>query len=135
MSKRISLRSVINITEGEEKGGIPLRHAAPMFGSTHLIYESPIIRTDIYSEYNASRKFEDMPPSEIDKPYMYATDDEGNPWSPGWFTVNLKISGKVTEWCTLNGGIENILNRRYRPYSSGIVSPGRNFFISLRVHL
>jgi hemoglobin/transferrin/lactoferrin receptor protein len=129
----LSVRSALNITQGKEKGDIPLRHAAPVFGSTHIIYKSSIITADIYSEYNASRKFEDMPPTEIDKPYLYATDKNGNPWCPGWFTLNLKASYNLWKWVVLNGGIENILDTRYRPYSSGIVAPGRNYIISLKI--
>ncbi|MDO9340782.1 MAG: TonB-dependent receptor, partial [Bacteroidales bacterium] len=88
-----------------------------------------------YSSYNASRKFEKMAPTEIEKPYLYATDKNGNPWSPGWVTFNLKVSYNVMKWAILNAGIENILDYRYRPYSSGIVAPGRNFIVSFRVSL
>jgi hemoglobin/transferrin/lactoferrin receptor protein len=129
----LSIRSTLNITEGKEKGGIPLRHAAPVFGSTHIIYKSSDLTADLYSSYNASRKFEKMAPTEIEKPYLYAVDNNGNPWSPGWFTVNFKVSYNFMRWAILNAGIENILDYRYRPYSSGIVAPGRNYIISLRV--
>jgi hemoglobin/transferrin/lactoferrin receptor protein len=129
----LSIRSALNITEGKEKGGIPLRHAAPVFGSTHIIYKSSTLTADFYSSYNASRKFEKMAPTEIEKPYLYAADKNGNPWSPGWFTVNLKVSYNIMRWAILNAGVENILDYRYRPYSSGIVAPGRNYIISLRV--
>ncbi len=128
----LSIRSALNITKGKEKGGIPLRHAAPIFGSTHLIFNSSRLTADFYSSYNGSRKFEDMPPTEIEKPYMYAADQNGKPWSPGWFTLNLKLSYNVMKWGIVNAGIENILDYRYRPYSSGIVAPGRNFIISVR---
>jgi hemoglobin/transferrin/lactoferrin receptor protein len=92
LSRRITLRSTLNITEGEEKGGVPLRHATPVFGSTHLVYENRHLKADLYSLYNGPRKYEDMPPSEIAKPYMYATDKDGNPWSPGWYTFNFRLS-------------------------------------------
>ena len=127
------LKSGLNITEGFEKGGIPLRHATPVFGSTHIVYESSQIKMDLFAAYNGAKKFSDMPPSEVSKPYMYATDENGNPWSPGWCTVNFKLSVNVLKWVLLNFGIENILDQRYRPYASGIVSPGRNFIISLRI--
>jgi hemoglobin/transferrin/lactoferrin receptor protein len=133
ITESLSLRSTLNITKGEEEGGIPLRHAAPVFGSTHLVYKTAQLTADLYSGYNGSRKFEDMPPTEIEKPYMYAKDKNGNPWSPGWFTFNFKISYNLLKWAVLNGGVENILDYRYRPYSSGIVAPGRNYIISMRV--
>jgi hemoglobin/transferrin/lactoferrin receptor protein len=129
------LKSALNITEGHEEDGVPLRHAAPLFGSTHLIFKLPKLNADFYSAYNGSKKFDKMPPSEIEKPYMYATDENGNPWSPGWFTLNFKLSYEILRWISVNAGIENILDTRYRPYSSGIVSPGRNFMASLRLVL
>ncbi len=132
INKYLSVRSVLNITKGEEKGGIPLRHAAPLFGSTHLICKSQKITAELYSVYNGQRKFEDMPPSETDKPYLYASDKNGNPWSPGWITFNIKTSYAPVKWSVITAGLENILDLRYRPYSSGIVSPGRNLIISLR---
>ena len=104
-----------------------------MFGSTHVIYKSSKLIADLYTIYNGSRRFENMPPTEIEKPYLYATDNNGNPWSPGWFTLNIKASYNIMKWGIINAGIENILDYRYRPYSSGIVAPGRNFIISLRV--
>ncbi len=133
ITDKLIVRSALNITKGYERGGIPLRHAAPIFGSTHLVYKSAKITTDLYSSYNGSRKYNEMPPSEIDKPYLYATDSEGNPWSPGWFTLNIKSSYNFSKWVILNVGIENILDLRYRPYSSGIVAPGRNFILSVRI--
>jgi hemoglobin/transferrin/lactoferrin receptor protein len=133
LMKNLILKSTLNITEGKEKGGVPLRHATPVFGTTHLIYETPAFKADLYSVYNGAKPFDKMAPSEVEKPYMYATDENGNPWSPGWYTINFKVSYNLSKWFILNGGIENILDNRYRPYSSGIVSPGRNYILSLRV--
>jgi len=133
LTEKLSARSTLTITIGKEKGGIPLRHAAPVFGATHLVYSSSKLTADLYATYNAARKYEDMPPSEAEKPYMYASDSNGNPWSPAWVTLNFKATCNLTKWAVINAGVENILDLRYRPYSSGIVAPGRNFIISLRV--
>ncbi|HUX97543.1 MAG TPA: TonB-dependent receptor [Bacteroidales bacterium] len=129
----LKLKSNITITKGTEKGDIPLRHAAPLFGSTHLILKIKSFNADIYSVYNGSKKFDEMPPSETDKPYIYAKDENGNPWSPGWATLNLKLSYDIMKVAIINAGIENIIDNRYRPYSSGIAAPGRNIVLSLRV--
>ncbi len=129
------LRSSLNITEGFEEDEIPLRHAAPVFGSTHLVFELPKMKTDLYTAYNGAKKYEKMAPSETEKAYLYATDENGNSWSPGWFTLNLKLSYEIMNRVSVTGGIENIFDLRYRLYSSGIVSPGRNFIISLRLAL
>jgi len=131
----LSLKTALNITEGYEENGDPLRHAAPLFGSTHLILKTGGFDADLYTNYNGAKKFEKMAPSETEKPYLYASDENGNPWSPGWFTTNLKISYRFVNRVTVMAGVENILDHRYRPYSSGIVAAGRNFIVSLRLEL
>jgi hemoglobin/transferrin/lactoferrin receptor protein len=129
----LKITSALNITEGYEKGGIPLRHSAPLFGSAHLIYEIQKFKADLYANYNGAKKFEKMAPTELEKPYLYAADENGNPWSPGWFTLNFKLLYEILDRIELTAGVENILDLRYRPYSSGIAAPGRNFVTSLRV--
>lgn len=39
ITRNFYLKTILNITEGKEKSGVPWRHAAPVFGSTHLIFE------------------------------------------------------------------------------------------------
>jgi len=131
----LMLKSSLNYTYGEETGGIPLRHAAPLFGATHLIYQANKIKADFFVRYNGEKPFDRMAPSEIEKDYMYAADENGDPYSPAWYTLNLNVAYQVRQFLQINTGIGNILNARYRPYSSGIVAPGRNFFIAMRVSL
>ena len=59
-------------------------------------------------------------------------DDNGNPWSPAWYTLNYKVMYAISDHVTISSGLENITDQRYRPYSSGIVAPGRNFILSVR---
>lgn len=121
----------LTITEGKDSDGFPVRHAPPLFGSSHLVYENRKLFTDLYANYNGKVDFEDLAPSEQEKPYMYATNENGNPFSPSWWTLNLKFNYKLTPQIVLGGGIENMLDKRYRTYSSGIVSPGLNFIFSV----
>ncbi len=129
------IKSSLNYTFGEESGGIPSRHAAPLFGATHFIYQANKIKTDLFVRYNGEKPFNKMAPSEIEKSYMYAADDNGNPYSPSWYTLNLNVAYQVRQFLQINTGVENLLNVRYRTYSSGIVAPGRNFFITIRVSI
>jgi hemoglobin/transferrin/lactoferrin receptor protein len=124
-------RNDLTITEGEDSDGFPIRHAPPLFGSSHLIYENQKLFLDLFADFNGKIGFDDLAPSEQDKPYMYATDENGNPFSPAWWTLNLKFNYKLTPLFALGGGVENILDKRYRTYSSGIVSPGMNFIVSV----
>lgn len=132
---QLNLESIINYTYGEDQDGIPLRHVAPLFGSTRLNYEQKKLHISLYADYNGEIAYEDMAPSEQGKTHIYATDKNGNPYSPSWWTLNVKGSFSFKNWATLNVGIENILDARYRPYSSGIVAPGRNFIVGIRLHL
>jgi hemoglobin/transferrin/lactoferrin receptor protein len=124
-------RNDFTLTDGKDSDGFPVRHAPPLFGSSHLIYENQKLFADLYANYNGKLDFDELAPSEQDKPFMYATDKNGNPFSPAWWTLNLKINYKLTPNVVLGGGVENLLDKRYRTYSSGIVSPGLNFIFSV----
>jgi hemoglobin/transferrin/lactoferrin receptor protein len=130
------LLSHFNYQKGEEElddGSVsPLRHAAPWFGITHLTFSAQKIILDIYAVYNGEVTNENLPPEEQSKDYIYAIDKSGNPYSPGWYTLNFKGMYQITDQLSINAGIENITNQRYRPYSSGIACPGRNFVLALR---
>ena len=85
--------------------------------------------------YNSKIKNEDLAPSEQSKTDIYAKDENGKPYSPNWYTLNLKASYQITKNLLVTTGWENITNQRYRPYSSGIVAAGSNFIIALRASL
>lgn len=128
--------SIINYQKGEEElddgTTSPSRHAPPVFGVSKIIYSFENLVLELYAQYSGEKKFEDMPLEEIGKDYMYAPDDNGNPYSPGWYTLNFKAMYSFAKNFSVSAGLENITDQRYRPYSSGIVAPGRNFIISLR---
>ncbi len=130
------LSSQINIQEGEEEQEdgtfAPLRHAAPAFGETHLSYIYEKLEIDVYTEYNGELSNSELAPSEKGKEYLYAKDDSGNPYSPSWYTLNLNSAYELNSTVKVSAGVENITDQRYRPYSSGIAAPGRNFFIAVR---
>jgi hemoglobin/transferrin/lactoferrin receptor protein len=130
------LISHFNYLKGEEElddGSVsPLRHAAPWFGITHLTFAIQKMKLDIYAVYNGEVSYENLPPEEQSKDYMYAIDKNGNPYSPAWYTLNFKGMYQLTDQLSINAGIENLTNQRYRPYSSGITGPGRNFIMAIR---
>jgi hemoglobin/transferrin/lactoferrin receptor protein len=129
----LSIRSALTITAGHDDAKNHLRHVPPLFGSTHIIFERSYIRADLYSVYNGSITYDRLAPAERDKAYMYATDNDGNPFSPGWLTLNFKSSFNLSDRLDRTAGVENILDLRYRPYSSAITAPGRNFIFSVRI--
>ncbi|MCU4163614.1 TonB-dependent receptor plug domain-containing protein [Carboxylicivirga caseinilyticus] len=135
----ISASSRFNYQKGQEElddgTTSPLRHAAPWFGVTHLSYETEKLKLDFNIQYNGEVSYNNMPESEIDKAYMYALDTNGNPYAPGWTTINLVSQYHITPNLLATAGIENITNKRYKTYSSGIAAPGRNIIISLMLSL
>lgn len=110
----------------------PSRHAAPFFGVSRLNYQANNLNLQFYTTYQGERKFEDMAQEEQGKDEIYAKDANGNNYSPSWYTLSIKAMYDLTEMFTVSAGIENLTDQRYRPYSSGISAPGRNFIFSMR---
>ncbi|MDN5349556.1 MAG: iron complex outerrane recepter protein [Bacteroidales bacterium] len=138
MDNGFSLFSHLTWQKGEEElddgSKSPLRHSAPVFGITRLSYMHSGLRFDLYGQYSQKVSYKDMPESEISKDYLYPADNNGNPYAPGWYTLNFKAMKRINEMFTFSGGIENITDQRYMPYSSGLVASGRNFIFSLRMN-
>lgn len=136
LSPSLNITSSINVQDGEEDSDegedVPIRHVAPTFGSTHLVFEPGKFTLDLYVDYNGEIPYSELAPSERGKPQLYASDTNGNPYSPSWYTLNLKTSYRISEDISLNFGLENITDQRYRPYSSGIAGPGRNVIMGIR---
>jgi hemoglobin/transferrin/lactoferrin receptor protein len=109
-----------------------LRHAPPFFGMTQLSYRAGKLNWQLYTQYQGERKFDDLPQEEQAKDEIYAKDDDGNNYSPSWYTLNIKAQYHLTEKFSVGAGIENLTDQRYRPYSSGISGAGRNFVISFK---
>ncbi|HAW81364.1 MAG TPA: TonB-dependent receptor [Balneola sp.] len=134
----LRLSSQINIQEGEEEQEdgtfAALRHAAPTFGETHVSYIYDKLEIDVYAEYNGELSNSELAPSEKSKEYLYAKDENDNPYSPRWYTLNLNSAYQVNSTVKVSAGIDNITDQRYRPYSSGIAAPGRNFFVAVRAN-
>ncbi|NPA36496.1 MAG: TonB-dependent receptor [Chlorobi bacterium] len=128
--------SRLNIMKGEEEldngDKAPLRHATPVFGTTHITYSHNHLKIDFYSVYNGEVPYSKMPDSERSKDYMYALDNNGNPYAPGWYTLNFKTLYRINDNFIFTAGVENFTNRRYKPFESGIAAPGINYILALK---
>ncbi|MFP4844749.1 TonB-dependent receptor domain-containing protein [Winogradskyella sp. PE311] len=137
-SQQLKLRSQYNIvggTEDNEGVEVPIRHVAPYFGRTHFIWKNKKFLFDAFLVYNNELSFNQLAPSELSKDYLYALDSNGNPYSPSWHTLNFRTQYKWNDKLTTTISLENITDQRYRPYSSGISSAGRNLILALRYAL
>jgi hemoglobin/transferrin/lactoferrin receptor protein len=110
----------------------PSRHAAPFFGVARLNYKHKKLHLQFYSDYQAERSFDELAVSEQSKDEIYAKDEQGRNYAPQWYTLNVKARYVINNTFSISSGVENITDQRYRPYSSGISGPGRNFIIALR---
>ncbi len=130
--------SDFNFQDGEEElddGTVsPSRHAGPWFGVSRFTYTTEKLRLELYAVYQGERKHEDLAEEEKGKTEIYAKDANGKTYAPGWYTLNFKAMVRLTDSLSVSAGIENLTDQRYRPYSSGISGPGRNFVLALEAN-
>ncbi len=131
--------SDFNYQKGEEElddgSTSPSRHAPPWYGVSRLSWNHQRVNMQFYAVYCGEKSYSDLPEEEKGKPEIYAVDSDGNPYSPGWYTLNFKVMMQIDPHFTLSAGLENMTDQRYRPYSSGIVAAGRNVILSAKVNL
>jgi hemoglobin/transferrin/lactoferrin receptor protein len=134
-TENLSANGNLTFTEGieEEDDGTdsPGRHVAPTFGDFHVVWRNQKIKTDIFFNFNGEVSADNLAVSEQSKTYIYATDANGQPYSPSWHTLNFRSQYSFSNTLKFTASLENITNQRYRSYSSGIVAPGRNLIVAL----
>ncbi len=139
ITQNLKLRSQYNIIRGEEEdengAEVPVRHVTPDFGNTHFVWEKNKFKFDIYADYSGALAFEEISPTLVSSDFLFATDAEGNPFSPSWYTLNLRTEYNLNQQVSLTGAVENITDQLYRTYSSGISAPGLNFILALNYKL
>ena len=140
LSDNFDFKTQYNYLNGEQRDmegatNLPVRHVSPHFGNVHFIYSKNKTKVDLFFNYNSKLSFSQLSNSERDKPYLYAIDENGNPYSPSWHTFNLRTLYELNKNFQFTASIENISNKLYRPYSSGISAPGVNFIFSVNYRL
>jgi hemoglobin/transferrin/lactoferrin receptor protein len=138
ITKSFKLASNLNIQSGKEKDiatGMDFSptHVAPTFGSIQLVYKKDALQLSAYMNYQGEISYQNLALSEREDAHLYAKDANGNPFAASWTTLNLKATYAINKIFTFDAGVENLFDKRYRPYSSGITAPGRNIFGTLRV--
>ena len=138
ITKQLDVTSQYSIIGGTEEAGaieVPIRHVAPSFGNTHVLWTAKDLKLDFFANYNGGLAFNQLAPSEIEKGYMYALDENGKPYSPSWYTLNFRAQYQINTSITIITSLENITDQRYKTYSSGIAAAGRNFILTLKYSL
>ena len=109
---------------------IPLDHIPPTFGKVALQHQSKKFYLQLNSLFNGWKKIEDYNLNGEDNE-QYATKDG----MPNWMILNLQSSFSLSKNVNLNLGVENIFDKNYRYFASGISAAGRNFIVTLKTQL
>ena len=133
MHEHMKLSSSINFTKGIEKidgeDDQPFAHIPPMYGKTSFSYNSNKWNLQFSAMYNGMKDITSFGGS-VDNPDL-ATPIGSLPWT----TFNFYSQYQISSLYTLSLAVENLLDKHYRPFSSGVSAPGRNIILSFRVNL
>jgi hemoglobin/transferrin/lactoferrin receptor protein len=128
LTEFLSVSSNLTYTYGRVKDtDTPLDHIPPIYGFTGIKLETKKIKAEVYSRYNGWKHLSDYSTSGEDN-LQQATADG----TPSWYTLNFRTAYQLHKFLNVQVGLENILDKHYRYFASGISAPGRNLFITLR---
>lgn len=106
---------------------VPLDHIPPVTGKVGLRYDNKIWYAELMSLFNGHKKLADYNPGGEDN-LQYSTPSG----TPSWYTVNFRTGYTFSKYMQIQVGVENILDRNYRYFASGMSAAGRNFVVALR---
>lgn len=130
-TNNLSINASFNYTQGKIiSTNEPLGHITPVFGKIGTIYRYQKFRTEIYLNYQGTKKMVDM------STYGEDNEEEGTlNGFPAWYTINIATQYRITNALKVQASVENILDRHYKTFASGISAPGRNIILSLACRL
>jgi len=125
-----SIFGSINYTYGRFNNDtvlVPLDHVPPVTGRLGMKYEKTKWYAELYSIYNSRKRLIDYNPNGEDN-IQYSTPTG----TPSWFTVNFRTGVTLAKHIMVQAGVENILDKNYRYFASGMSAPGRNLVLAIR---
>lgn len=105
----------------------PLDHIPPVFGKVSTKLNLKKFKAEIFVLFNGAKKIKDYNLIGEDN-IQYATPTG----MPAWHTFNLRTSYQFNRYVQLQVAVENIFDRNYRVFASGISGAGRNLMLTLR---
>lgn len=132
ITENFSFNGSVNYTYGRivtDSTDVPLDHIPPLFGRAGIMFKYDKIKAEVFTLFNGKKALEDYSPSGEDN-LSDATPDG----MPGWATINFDAIYQIVPYAAIQVGVENILDKRYRVFASGISAPGRNFVATLRLN-
>lgn len=133
ISPVFTVSSAITYTYGrikEDAGKYPLDHIPPVYGKTSVIAKHKKIRAEIFALYNGKKSSSDFNLRGEDN-QLYSADPV-NGYVPGWVTFNASCAYQFNKNFRLQVSMENIADKYYRYFASGVSAPGQNLGITAR---
>jgi hemoglobin/transferrin/lactoferrin receptor protein len=125
------MKGTLNYTRGHNlTDDVPLGHIPPLFGRTSVTYRNRRFFADTWFIYQGWKHAVDFSP--------YGEDNEGEAMEdgfPAWWTANFKVGFGAGRYIDIMLALENVFDRFYKPYASGVSAPGRNFLVTARFTL
>jgi hemoglobin/transferrin/lactoferrin receptor protein len=121
----------LSLVKGHDNNGYSIRHAPPLYGNSSLSFEREQWTFMLNAYFSSEIAYADLAPTEAAKPYLYAQDENGKPYAPAWYTLDFKTNYRLSSSLSFQFELINLMDKRYRTYSSGIAAPGRSIRFSL----
>jgi hemoglobin/transferrin/lactoferrin receptor protein len=131
--KYVSFSSLINYTYGrikESPDNYPLDHVPPTFGKTSITGSLGKFNVELFALYNAAKDSADYNLRGEDNQQYSADPIRG--FYPAWATANFRAGYRINKYAALQIAVENIFDKYYRVFASGLGAPGRNLVLTLR---
>jgi hemoglobin/transferrin/lactoferrin receptor protein len=130
LTRTLTLFGTVTYTRGRtltDTTAYPLDHIPPLYGKGGLRLTITRFRAEANVLFNGWKRLKDYNLVGEDN-IVYAT-PKG---MPAWQTINLRASYQVNRHMQVQAALENVLDRNYRVFASGISAPGRNLVLTLR---
>ena len=130
LTSSLTLFGTITYTRGRiltDTTEFPLDHIPPLYGKGGLRLTIRQFRAEANVLFNGWKRLSEYNVTGEDN-VMYAT-AQG---MPAWQTINLRVSCQIKSYIQVQASLENMLDRNYRVFASGISAPGRNLVLSIR---
>lgn len=131
--RHFSFAGTVSYTYGrikEEPKNYPLDHIAPLFGKASFNAAFGKFRGEFFVLYNGAKDSASYNLRGEDNQVYSADAVRG--YTPSWTTFNLRASYDINSFATLQLAVENIADKYYRVFASGLSAPGRNLVMTVR---
>ena len=127
LGARATLTRGTSIDADDEEA--PLAHIPPTHGQLRLAYQRNRLTLAATARHNGWKRWEDYAPAGSSDNEDLAIPGVG---TPAWTVYDLAATVELTPKLDLQLSVRNLGDAHYRPFSSGVSAPGRDFVVGVR---